>query len=177
MSSWLDLFRDTITCVHCKQHFTEMLAAYRVSFPTILASRHDFAMFSFRAHNAVNRRLNKPIFNSVEECMTTLQSNTKLRSARDYRISYVNHITRYWRTMQDTSGVVALKKINEMKKIEIEYIEARDTGFAVTFRSDIVVLPRDALEKVEPNVGRPLRLVPPTGSSLRLGPGGFRFQK
>jgi hypothetical protein len=178
MSSWLDMFRDTITCVHCKQHFTELLATYRTSFPNMLATRHDFVVFTFRAHNAVNRRLNKPIYNSVEECMETLRTNVKLRKAQDYRISYINHITRYWRTMQDVSGVTSTKKIAELKKIDIEYIQPRDTNFDVTLRADIVVLPRDALEKVEPGIftPRPMRL-PPTTGGLRLGPGGFRFRK
>lgn len=178
MSSWLDMFRDTITCIHCKQHFTELLATYRTSFPNMLATQHDFVIFTFRAHNAVNRRLNKPIYNTVEECMETLRNNVKTRKAQDYRISYINHITRYWRTMQDVSGVTAMKKIAELKKIDMEYIQSRDTNFQLTVRSDIVVLPRDALEKVEPGIftPRPVRLAP-TGGSLRLGPGGFRFRK
>lgn len=80
--------------------------------------------------------------------------------------------------MQDVSGVTAMKKIAELKKIEIEYVDSRDTNFQVTLRSDIVVLPRDALEKVEPGTfaARPVRL-PPTGGILQLGPGGFRFRK
>lgn len=178
MASWLDMFRDTITCNYCRGHFTDLLAAYRSSFPNMLASRHEFAMFTFRAHNAVNRRLNKPIFNSVDECIATLQSNTKTRSARDYRISYLNHIARYWRTLQDLSGVLGVKKINEMRKIEGDYITPRDTQFQVTLRTDVVILPRDALEHVEPGpfVPRPTRL-PSTSGILRLGLGGFRVRK
>lgn len=147
MTTWLDMFRDTITCPSCKGHFTTMLANYRAQFPNMLQSRHEFVVFTFRAHNAVNKRLNKPIHVTVEECLSTLRNNVKNRSAKDYRISYINHITRHWRTVQDITGIVALKKINEMKRIETEYVSIRDTNFTVDIHPDIVVLPQSMIER------------------------------
>jgi hypothetical protein len=177
MGSWIEMFRDTITCPHCKQHFTDMLENYRRQFPGYLGSRHEFAMFSFRAHNAVNRRLKKPIYATIPECMNTLRNNIKTRSARDYRISYVNHITRYWRTMNDMTGIAALRKIQEMKKIEEEYISKVDTKFDVVFRNDVVVLPADMLEKrTETETRNPIRFMG-TGPALRLGRGGFQIRR
>jgi hypothetical protein len=170
MWSWLDMFRDTITCPSCREHFTNMLAAYRTMFPNMLASRQEFAMFTFRAHNAVNRRLRKPLFTTLHECMATLKSNIRTRAARDFRISYVNHITRHWKTFQDVSGITALKKIVEMKKIETDYIAPRDRNFDVDLRADVVVLPQDMLEKKdESEPARPFRL------SSQAGGGGFRI--
>ena len=110
--SWLDMFRDTITCNYCKGHFTTMLANYRVRFPNMLDSRQSFAMFVFRAHNTVNARLSKPVYSTVKECMDMLKINIQTRPAVDYRISYVNHILKYWKTLQDISGVVAVKKLD-----------------------------------------------------------------
>jgi hypothetical protein len=182
MYSWLDMFRDTITCPHCQQHFSNMLATYRSSFPNMLSSRQEFVLFTFRAHNAVNRRLKKPMYSTVEECMDTLKNNVKNRSAKDYRISYINHITRHWKTFQDVTGIVAMKKIAEMKKIDIEYIQARDTNFEVNITPDVVVLPRDALDKdVEPqrqgpsifNLGK--RNGPAVG--IRITSGGIRLRR
>ena len=69
MYSWLDMFRDTITCPHCREHFSAMLQTYRATFPGMLNSRQDFALFTFRAHNAVNRRLRKPIQATLEDCI------------------------------------------------------------------------------------------------------------
>ena len=149
MYSWLDMFRDTITCPHCREHFAGMLQTYRSSFPSMLNSRQEFSLFTFRAHNAVNRRLRKPIQGTLEECMATLQNNVKTRTAADYRISYINHITRHWKSWQDVTGVVALKKIAEMRKIEMTYIQPRDTNFKVTLTPDVVVLPQDSLEPRE----------------------------
>jgi hypothetical protein len=146
MYSWLDMFRDTITCNYCKGHFTTMLANYRVRFPNMLDSRQNFAMFAFRAHNTVNARLSKPVYATLDECMAILKKNTENRSAADYRISYINHILRYWKTMQDITGVVAVKKILEMKKIEIDYISRLDTKFDVELVNESVVIPRSWVE-------------------------------
>ena len=180
MYSWLDMFRDTITCPHCRDHFTSMLQTYRSSFPTMLNSRQDFSLFTFRAHNAVNRRLKKPLHLTLEDCMTTLQTNVKTRTAADYRVSYLNHITKYWRSWQDISGMVALKKINEMRKIEVTYVQPRDTNFVVTLAPDVVVLPRDALESSGEANEVPRMAPVPTGGPIgrfRLTANGIRIQR
>ena len=178
MMTWLDSYRDTITCPSCRDHFTDMLTAYRKQYPYMLDSRQTFTVATFRMHNAVNRRLQKPIYSSVEDCMATLKNNIKTRAAFDYRVSYNNHILRYWKTQQDTAGIVALKKVYQMKKIEIEYISSRDTKFDVTIQPDIVVLPSDVMttrsastEQQTPRFGRI-----PTGG-LVLGAGGFRLRR
>ncbi len=172
MYTWLDMFRDTITCPSCKAHFTSTLANYRSQFPDMLQSRQTFVIFTFRAHNAVNKRLNKPVYSSVAECMATLRNNVKTRSAKDYRISYINHITRHWRTFQDVSGIVALKKINEMKRIETEYVSVRDTNFTTDIRPDIVVLPQSVIERsVEARPARPMFFGGPTSG----GAAGFQI--
>lgn len=180
MRTWLDMFQDTITCPSCKGHFTEMLASYRSQFPNMLQSRHEFIMFTFRAHNAVNKRLNKPVYSSVDECVATLRSNLRNRIAREYRVSYINHITRHWRTFQDVSGIVALKKIKEMKRIEDEYVYSRDMNFAIDVRSDVVVLPQNMLSKgTEAQVARPMFLGPaPAGAAgFRITGGGLRLRR
>lgn len=79
--------------------------------------------------------------------MGVLQTNIKTRPAVDYRISYINHITRYWKSMQDITGIVALKKIAELKKIEIDYIGPRDTKFDITLAEEPVVIPRSWVEE------------------------------
>lgn len=177
MNTWLDMFRDTITCPSCREHFTSMLATYRQTFPNMLASRQNFAMFTFRAHNAVNRRLNKPVYMDLEACMNQLKNNIKTRSAREYRISYLAHITRHWSIYRDASGIAALRKIQEMNKIEANYFTPRDSNFEVELTADVVVLPQDALER-NPLQERPSRptLRPPT-QGFRLTGGGLRIRR
>ncbi len=179
MYSWVDMFRDTITCPSCKEHFTALLANYRAQFPNMLASRQEFAMFSFRAHNAVNRRLSKPLRGTLGDCIETLQYNIKTRSASEYRNAYLSHITRHWMMMRDVTGIIAMKKIREMNKIEAEYIRQRDTNFSVDLNPDPVVLPSDVLEK-NPNAVGPIRPSIPrnmVGSAFRITANGIRLRR
>ena len=57
--------------------------------------------------------------------------------------------------MQDIAGIVALKKIAELKKIEIDYIGPRDTNFEVTLADEMVVIPRNWVEASSEQVIRP----------------------
>ena len=148
LTTWLGLFTETITCPHCRDHFRSMHANYRTKYPGYLDSRQAFAMFAFRCHNVVNARLSKPVYGTLEECMGVLKTNLKLRSAQDYRISYINHLTRFWGTIQDTSGITALKKVYELTTIDLDYFGLRDTKFEVTLRDDGVVIPRHWVEHV-----------------------------
>jgi hypothetical protein len=153
-----------------------MHGAYRAKYPGYLDSRQAFAMMVFRCHNVVNARLSKPVHGSLEHCMAILKTNTRTRSAQDYRISYVNHLTRFWSTIQDTSGIAALKKVYQMKTIEIDYFGPRDTRFDVTLRDDGVVIPRHWVE-VDP-YGQPA-LAPQPALLPRSTPqtrAGFRMQ-
>lgn len=170
VSSWLDLFRDSITCHHCKDHFGSTLQNYRARFPNFLNSRQDFAMFAFRVHNAVNARLHKPVYQTLAECMEILRNNIKNRSAANYRISYLNHIARYWGSVQDISGIVAMKKVVEMRKIEMEYFSTHDTQFNVELRDDNVVIPRNWVEKDSGTrpLAPPVR-APPMNANARGG--------
>jgi len=179
MRSWLDMFRDTITCPNCRDHFTTLLDNYRAKYPGMLSSRNDFAVFSFRAHNDVNRRLSKPIYGTVAECMETLRKNVEYRSAKNYRLSYLSHIQRYFRTLRDSTGISALRKIVEMFKVENEYVAPRDTNFAADIPETTVVLSYTVLNTT-PNepVRTPIvaRGAPPMGR-IRFTGGGIRIQR
>ena len=173
------MFRDTITCPSCKGHFTSLLANYRVQFPNMLGNRHEFIMFTFRAHNAVNKRLNKPVFSSVESSLSTLRHMVATRSARDYRNAYLAHITRHWKIFQDISGIVALKKLQEMRRIEMEYVSQRDLNFAITVREDVVVLPQSVMERdTEAPQQRPIFLGNAKASAgFRITGAGLRLRR
>ena len=180
MMSWLELFRDTITCVHCRDHFTTALANYRKRFPGMLDSRQEFAMFAFRVHNAVNSRLNKPVYSSLDECMATLQKNTQTRTAQEYRNAYLTHIQKYWSSVQDIGGIVAVKKVVEMRKIENEYVSRRDTKFEVVLLAQPTTIPRAWVEGEIAETPVPSSIHLPSGGprgTLRLGPGGFRIRR
>ncbi len=179
--SWLDMFRDTITCPHCKEHFSTMLQNYRARFPTMLNSRQEFAMFVFRAHNAVNARLSKPVYKTLDECLTVLRTNIQNQTPAGYRHAYLNHITRHWSMLQDITGIVALKKIREMRKIENDYFGSRDTHFNVTLTDVGVVIPREWVEGGSTQVASPtptLRFSPdkPVRAGFQMVGGRIRLR-
>ena len=172
--TWLDMFASTITCPSCREHFENALSGYRRSYPQMLVSRSEFLLFTFRVHNSVNRRLNKPIHATVATCFETLRNNVKTRSAKDYRAAYLNHIRRFWRTMQDASGLTSLKKINEMSKIEFEYTRKRENNFEAEIPEDVVVLPGQAFASLTDEPPAPIRV--DTRNAPRMGLSGGRFQ-
>ena len=176
MQTWLDMFQSTITCPSCKEHFGIALNGYRRLYPTMVSSRREFMLAVFRIHNTVNRRLNKPIYPSVAACFEQLRTNVKTRSARDYRIAYLNHIRRYWRTMQDASGFTALKKLNEMSKIEVDYIQRHDNNFEVDIPEDNVLPMGPALAAVASGSETPNPVRIDTSNAPRMGLVGGRFQ-
>ena len=177
MNSWLDLFQGTITCPSCKEHFQELLNAYRFRFPQMLESRASFLMFSFRAHNSVNHRLNKPIYSSVATCFEVLQNNVKTRTATQYRQAYYTHITRHWKMMQDASGIAGLRKIAEMNKIESSYAVARSDDFSVLIPEGLTTLGKIEAppEGAQPRAMMPS--APPATQKLGISGGRFRLRR
>jgi hypothetical protein len=168
MVKWLDLFRDTITCPSCQGHFTELLASYRAQFPNMLYSRRDFLLFTFRAHNAVNKRIGKPVYTTVQECFDLLRKNVQFNKSQSFRITYTNHITRHWRTFQDASGMAAMKKINEIKKIEMQYMAARTNEFEEMIPEDNLIFSTGVQEPQRPILNRNAPRLVMTATGMRL---------
>ena len=174
MQSWLDMFQVTITCPSCREHFGTALSSYRRLYPQMLSSREEFLLFTFRVHNSVNRRLNKPVHPTVAACFDQLRTNVKTRPAREYRIAYINHIRRFWRTMQDSSGITSMKKINEMSKIESEYFARHENNFEVDIPESTVVLQSQLLSTQPGEPPAPARI--DTRNAPRMGLVNGRFQ-
>ena len=174
MQTWLDMFQATITCPSCREHFGTALGAYRRLYPQMLSSREEFLLFTFRVHNSVNRRLNKPVHPTVAACFEQLRGNVKTRPAREYRVAYINHIRRFWRTMQDSSGITSMKKIIEMTKIESEYFARHDNNFEVDIPENNVILQSQLLTTQPGEPPAPARI--DTRTAPRMGLVGGRFQ-
>jgi hypothetical protein len=118
--------------------------------------------------------LNKPIYSTVAACFDVLRINVKSRSAQQYRSAYLNHIQRFWRTMQDASGFTALKKIQEMMKIETQYVRTHENNFERDIPEDTVVLPGHVLDSPTQEIPSPVRV--DTRLAPRMGFTGGRFQ-
>ena len=173
-AQWIELFRDTITCPSCQGHFTELVNSYKSIYPYYLDSRTEFILFGYRAHNTVNRRLDKPVYNSVEECEAAFSSNLASRSAAEYRSAYVKHIQRHWSSMRDMNGISHLRKILEMTNIERHYWSLREN--TTTTLVGLLVLPIP--ERVA-SLSNPALFFqqPITGTGISFTGGRLRFQR
>jgi hypothetical protein len=82
-----------------------------------------------RAHNTVNRRLDKPIYKSIDECLTTLKNATKNTSPGQFRAAYLDYLTKNWSHQTDSEGFMMMGFVRKMIKINQEYFNPRDQGY------------------------------------------------
>lgn len=132
-SHFLEMFTETITCHICKNHFSRMLQTYRVTHPEFLNSKQDFFLFTVRAHNTVNRRLDKPTIKSVTEALKTLQEATSQTSPAQYRQKYLEYLRRIWGSDGTANGLFGIQKVHELEKINTEYWSLRENSYVQFF--------------------------------------------
>jgi len=137
-SRFLDLFADTISCNQCKMHFKTIRLLYASSNPGYLNSRQEFALFGFRAHNTVNRRLDKPLQSTVAHCLQSLRNATSQTSLANYRSSYLTYLSRNWAREFTAESLIILGSVREMNKINNEYWSPRDSGIPDLAEADVV---------------------------------------
>ena len=141
LTNFLEAFRETISCPSCKGHFTRMFTMYKSIHPEWNSSRFDLFLFICRAHNTVNKRLDKPIIATVKDCIETLKNNTKINSGTVYRNSYMNYLANNWRREGSSDAFIMGSQVKKMQKINEEYFNPRDTGFSnLTFDRDASVV-------------------------------------
>uniref|UniRef100_A0A6C0HFI6 thiol oxidase n=1 Tax=viral metagenome TaxID=1070528 RepID=A0A6C0HFI6_9ZZZZ len=171
-SRFLDLFTETISCNICKSHFLRMLQTYKVIHPEYLNSKQDLFLFTVRAHNTVNRRLDKPTVKSVSEALKTLQQATSLTSPAEYRQKYIEYLKRTWGTDRSANGLFASQKIRELEKINNEYWNHRETSYVQFFyEADVLEYITEAGVK-KTSAG----FAPLVGGQPKVGFGGGRLK-
>jgi hypothetical protein len=134
---FMNLFKSTIVCPHCKEHFADMFKTYTKKYPNWSNSKLDLFVFVCRAHNTVNRRLDKPIIKTLEECIQTIKRNTSIISSKDYRTKYIDYITSSWhRDMGDTNLVQCIE-CRDLRKIINNYWDKLPQEVTFTVLPDI----------------------------------------
>lgn len=129
LEQFVEAFRECITCPHCKSHFTGMLNMYKRSHPEWSSSRYHFFLFVCRAHNTVNRRLDKPIIPTLHDSIESLKNATKVTSTTQYRNAYMNYLLANWSREFTGDGAIALGAARRLKRINDEYFTPRDKGY------------------------------------------------
>ena len=103
-----------------------MKEMYKRSYPNWINSRYDFFLFVCRAHNTVNRRIDKPILQNASDCLKLFQSNVKINSPAKYRQSYLTYLNNNWSREHSGESLMKLAHVREMKKINEQYWNLRE---------------------------------------------------
>jgi hypothetical protein len=78
--------------------------------------------------------------------------------------------------MQDASGFTALKKINEMRKIEYEYLQKHENNFETIIPENTVVLLHHSLD-AQTEAPSPVRVDPRVLPKIGLNGGRFQLRR
>ena len=140
---FLDNFAKTITCPYCRDHFARMLTVYQNRHPEFLNSRRDFFLFTARAHNTVNKRLDKPVLQTVADCMQTLRNATVNVTPAQFRINYFSYAARNWIHEMGGDGRINFNIVGEMKRTNQNMFAQRNNEFTIEMEEG------DILEQVE----------------------------
>jgi hypothetical protein len=144
MRRFIDLFGDTISCHHCKSHFLSMKKRYEAWNPGYLSSRRELMLFVFRAHNTVNKRIDKPILQNVADCLTALKNANSYSDLASVRESYMTYLQRNWGRDFTADGISTRKKAHELVRINNEYLNTRTIDWTYTFEDNVLFLIEDA---------------------------------
>jgi hypothetical protein len=139
MEYFINLFGETISCFTCKTHFITMKKKYVSWNPGYLNSKKEFMLFVFRAHNTVNKRLDKPILYSVKDCITTLKNANSYSSLDSMRNAYLVYLQNNWNKELSADGFSMRKKIQELFKINNDYFNKRTIDWDYTFEENVLL--------------------------------------
>jgi hypothetical protein len=133
LKRYMASFRDSISCPSCQSHFKIIFQNYTESHPGWNSSKFQFFLFVVRAHNTVNRRLNKPRPATVQECLDVYYRNTKFNSGLVYRKKYLEYLIRNWGREMTGDGMVHMGETRNLKRITEEYWNHKTDESTYTF--------------------------------------------
>ena len=123
---FMDNFTESITCQYCQSHFKTIFQNYKGLFPSWNSSKYDLFVFIARAHNTVNKRLDKPLIRTVAQCLETIKSNTKNTSLSGFRQAYINYLISNWSRELSGEGRLKIGHSKQLQKINNEYWSFRE---------------------------------------------------
>lgn len=127
LKQFMNSFADCISCPSCKTHFLGMFSSYIRSIPSWCDNRSELFIFIARAHNTVNKRLDKPLMRTVDECIQAIRSNSKNVSLREFRQRYIAYLGRNWSQYQNADGRFMMASVLNLQKINNEYWNLRES--------------------------------------------------
>ena len=171
LKRYIELFRDTITCIHCYTHFKGLYDSYTRTHPDWAHSRFELFLFITRAHNAVNLRISKPRPSSVQECISAFESNTVVTSALTYRTKYIEYLLRTWSREMSGDSMMKVGLVRELKKITEEYWNTKQETGVRTFN-----MSADVFEHASDESSRPSTMSHIISRQVNIGFKGGKLQ-
>ena len=145
VKKFIELFAETISCPSCKGHFTNMYKFYTLNNHGWNSSRNELFTFIARAHNTVNKRLDKPVQYSVSQCISAIKMNSQTIPLSEFRRRYLNYLMSNWAREGGGEGFIQMRNAQEMIKINIQYWNLREVSI------DTISIPEvDVLQNIAP---------------------------
>ena len=140
LRTFLNDFAGSITCPHCERHFKLMFENYKIKHRNWADSRFNLFMFIARAHNTVNRRLEKPLKVSVEQCLDAIRYASQYTSLSEFRNKYIDYVIRRMSAEMSGDNLVKVGYGKSMKRINESYWNSKVTTDTSTFDMNADVL-------------------------------------
>lgn len=178
LQNFLSDFANSITCPHCEKHFKTMFENYRKAHPEWSSSKFQLFLFVARAHNTVNKRLEKPLKKSVQECLDAITQGTLYTSASDFRRNYINYVAQRMAAEMSGDTMIKVGQAQSMRRINESYWNSKIQG-ELNFDMDANVLEFISDEPTSQRFmmgGRMATVHNQQGASFSIGLKGGRFR-
>lgn len=178
LKTFIRAFAECITCPHCERHFKAMFENYSRKHPEWANSRFDLFLFVARAHNTVNKRLEKPQKKTVQECLDAIGSASQYTSLTDFRKNYINYVIQRMTAEMGGDSMIKAGYGREMRRINDTYWNSKLTTDTSTFDLNADVLERisDSSTGMDFMVGASRFRIPLDENTPRFSMRGGRFR-
>jgi len=155
LQKYLQNFEETITCDKCKNHFKSMFKSYITVHPNWSSSKFNLFTMIARLHNQVNRRLDKPTYKTILDCISAYENATKVVEPQTFRSNYITYLIRQWISQQSGTGNIMAGYSKTLQKINIEYWNKLTPESIIN--SPDFDMSVNVVEQITPNtVGKPI---------------------
>jgi len=148
VSNFMDAFAASITCVRCRHDFYMLFPTYKRNVPSLFDSKNDLFIAICRMHNNVNKRLDKPILRSMDECIQSIKNASSYTSLVDFRKKYIEYLFRDWNIFgRGTSyQIIAFNSVDKMKSLNESYWDSLSISYdGLIDSSDVINFPNQPL--------------------------------
>jgi hypothetical protein len=140
LQGFLNDFAESITCPYCERHFKIMFENYKRTHRNWADSRFNLFLFIARCHNTVNKRLEKPLQNSVQQCLDSIRSASQYTSLSEFRKKYIDYVIRRMAAEMSGDNLIKVGFGKSMKRTNESYWNSKVSTDTSTFDMNANVL-------------------------------------